>query len=89
MNYPTKTFWGLTWVGWLNTLLLQWLFVRLQGVIDEIDRPSGGRLIVRNYWTLIFPVVPLTGWWSDYVPKRHREIWLGRRPPLEKVRGDA
>ena len=31
MGYPTRRVLGLTWVGWLNFLLLQWLGVRLCG----------------------------------------------------------
>jgi len=55
-----KKLFGYTWVGWLNIIVLQWLFVRLY--YAESDSGS-----VENYG-IIFPIVPLTGWWSDYLP---------------------
>lgn len=52
---------GYSWVGILNQLFLQWLFVRLQAeVVSEKDRTITG-------FKLIGFIVPLTGWWSDYV----------------------
>lgn len=30
---------------------------------------------------IMYPVVPLTGWWSDYIPKSRREIVL-RKPDI-------
>jgi len=46
-----------TWVGYLNFLLLQWLFVRL-------GRVCVGDEVVGHYW--LIGIVPLTGWWSGY-----------------------
>lgn len=52
MKNPSKSFLGYTWVGWLNIVVLQWFFVRL-GYGDK--------------WTILKGIVPLTGWWSDYI----------------------
>ncbi len=52
MKHPTRTLLRLTWVGWLNVLVLQWGFVRLS---------YGDR------WRVLWLVVPLTGWCSPYV----------------------
>ena len=49
---------GLSWVGWLNFILLQWVGIRLAYVVD-------GRRITR--WYLLRWIVPLTGWWSHYL----------------------
>ena len=57
---------GLTWVGWLNVLALQWLCVRLAYQVD-----TGGRPI---RWNLLVGVVPLTGWRSPYRYLRRRLI---------------
>lgn len=51
---------GFTWVGWLNIVVLQWFCVRLG---YALDKETGS--FVR--WTWVGPVLPLTGWWSDYV----------------------
>lgn len=49
----------MSWYGWLNFLLIQWFFVRLTKCIDdETNKVS---------WKLTYLVLPLTGWWSDYV----------------------
>lgn len=48
---PGKMMLGLTWVGWLNVLFLQWFFCRLS---------YGDR------WRMLLGIIPLTGWWSDY-----------------------
>ena len=71
MNYPDRRFLSLTWVGWLNFLLVQWLCVRIAGRIDHSGKFAG--------WGLRGPVLPLSGWWGDYLPRRPR--WLmGKRP---------
>jgi len=51
-----RTVWifGLTWLGLLNYIILQWIFVRLA---EEIETDASH---VR--WFVQFPVVPLTGW---------------------------
>jgi len=61
MGYPTNRVLGLTWVGWLNFLLLQWVGLRLCGVFDGGSAAWVG-------WSYYWPVLPLSGWWTDYVP---------------------
>jgi len=52
---------GYTWVGILNQVILQWFFIRFQAeVTDKED------LTVESFKIIGF-VVPLTGWWSDYI----------------------
>lgn len=68
LRYPTARVLGFSWVGWLNFLVLQWLCVRLQG---EVDLDDGA-----TKWAFIGPVLPLTGWWSRYWPKKRREFPL-------------
>jgi len=55
-------FWILrwTWLKFLNFFVLQWFFVRLQRV--AIAKTNE---IIGYDWLL--GVVPLTGWWSDYI----------------------
>lgn len=55
----------MTWLFASNFLLAQWFFVRLA---KEIDRDT--LKVVR--WAWMGPIVPLTGWWSNY-------IWLKRK----------
>jgi hypothetical protein len=64
MNYPTRKFLGFTWVGWLNILLVQWFCARLQGCIDDEDG--------KTTWFIITPVAPLTGWKTNYWPKKRK-----------------
>lgn len=55
---------GLTWMGWLNFLVLQWLFVRVARRLPFATTDyyvSRGRLYVVRY------VLPLTGWVSPLV----------------------
>jgi hypothetical protein len=59
MRNPQKFFLGKTWVGWLNRIILQWFFVRLG---------------YGNQWRLMWGIVPLTGWWSDYWRIGRRQI---------------
>ena len=70
MKYPDRRFFWFTWVGWINFLILQWLFVRIVGRFNERGQFAG--------WGLLGPVLPLTGWWGYYQP-RHPLWLLGRR----------
>lgn len=54
----------MTWLWALNFFVLQWLFIRLARVVN-----ASGKTI---RFCIIGPVVPLTGWWSNYV-------WLRRK----------
>ena len=46
-------------LGVFNFVVMQWSFHRLASI-----RESDGRHV---RWTLLGPIVPLTGWWSDYI----------------------
>lgn len=59
---------GYSCIGWLNIIILQWFFVRLYYVENEQNN-------IKNYG-FIFPIVPLTGWWSDYFPHEYWNIKL-------------
>lgn len=68
---------SITWVGWLNIILFQWVFVRLYrswGCGDEY-----GKVIAYGFF---YPILPLTGWTTDFVPQRFSAmvIWARRRP---------
>lgn len=68
MNYPTRKFLGWTWVGWLNILLFQWFWCRLQAMVEDDNSVKA--------WQLIAPVAPLTGWYTKYWPKNRHTIRL-------------
>ena len=57
-SYPE--FLGLTWIGWLNMLLFQWIFIRL----------TYGKRLVNEKWIRCFGIlvgaIPLSGWWWEY-----------------------
>jgi hypothetical protein len=65
---PSKYFFGLTWLGWLNMLLLQLL---------------GLRLAYGDRWRLIYGVLPLVGWFGKWGLKHYqsacRKRKLGRK----------
>jgi len=48
----------MTWLGYLNFVVLQWFFVRYARVTDDRGETVGFR------W--LGPILPLSGWWSDY-----------------------
>ncbi len=50
---------GCSLLGVLNIILLQWFFVRLEGVLYHDGR--------KTTYQIIGPIVPLTGWWSKYI----------------------
>ena len=57
-----STFWMLgrgRWLGRLNFLVLQWFFVRLAREVNQ----DGSHI----RWVWGKGVVPLTGWWSDFI----------------------
>ena len=47
-----------SWLGALNFLVLQWLFIRLQETVDD----NGAH----EKWNVIGFIVPVTGWWNRY-----------------------
>lgn len=48
----------MTKLGKLNFYLVQWLFVRVARIVID-DNTIG--------WCLIGPVLPMTGWRTDYI----------------------
>ncbi len=73
----------MTWRGWLNFLVLQWLGIRLARITHVAFVGEGestrADLSAEGWGLIVFPA-PLTGWWSDYWPEP-RVIRLGRRGP--------
>lgn len=56
----------MTFLGFVNFAIFQWFFFRL-GVTDSKE--------VR--WAILFPVVPLTGWFNrPYYPGNYKIYWL-------------
>lgn len=64
---------AITWLGVINFLIVQWLFVRIARVTDGAHRTIG--------WGFIGAVWPLTGWWGRYrvLGRRmwNRILWIG------------
>lgn len=50
----------MSWLGWLNYLVLQWFFVRLAKMVDE----DSGEVVGYRWLT---GIVPLTGWGGPYM----------------------
>lgn len=48
---------GLTWIGWLNLVILQWTGHRLAAKVDEHEEHVG--FAIRRWW-------PLSGWLGPY-----------------------
>lgn len=73
----------MTRLGFINIFILQWFFIRLarnqERIIDKFEPtsysigPNGGmegkitasRTI--TWYSIMWCIVPLTGWWSDYI----------------------
>jgi len=49
----------VSWVKAANVFLFQWYFVRLARVLNDEGKQEG--------WGFIGPVLPLSGWGTDYV----------------------
>lgn len=62
-------FWGYSWVGILNQLIIQWFFIRLQVTCNSMEDRNIEALSIIGF------ILPLTGWWNDYV-------FLGRKHSL-------
>lgn len=75
---------GMTILGWINILILQWLFIRLSYhwvyLDPEKDEEAKARVYLFwdneksqfvaktfYYYAIIGCILPLTGWWGDYV----------------------
>jgi len=51
MNAPVKKWRGLTWVGWINLLLLRWFCIRLAYELKASGHPA---VLDITYWSLTF-----------------------------------
>jgi hypothetical protein len=51
-------------LGLFNFVVVQWFFIRLAKVLW----PDG-----KITWKIIGPILPLTGWWSDYIYLKKRK----------------
>jgi hypothetical protein len=58
MKQPKPILFGYSWLGIINMVIIQWLFIRLQATCDK------GQIVRFDF---IGPIVPLTGWWGPYV----------------------
>ena len=82
-SWVWKKVFGMTILGWINILILQWLSIRLSYhwvyVDPEKDEEARMYLFWDNekknqfvaktfyYYAIIGCILPLTGWWGDYV----------------------
>lgn len=80
MKSPSEIRQKVTPLLLLNFVLLQWLGIRLAKVVC-CSLESGVSIAID--WQLLVGVVPLTGWWSNYVgpitrwditKRRHRAL---------------
>lgn len=63
----------MSWLGYLNFVVLQWFGMRLARVMQQDFEPHLGTCKPYQVgWKLLRWVWPLTGWWSDY-------RWIARR----------
>lgn len=67
MRTPRYRIFGWSWLGILNFFVLQWLFFRLEGITLPLEFDKNRKVIFRMKLGLLFIVLPLTGWWSDYI----------------------
>jgi len=54
-------------LGFINCFILQFLFVRLT-VCRELTRHSTPHPIVKKWYSIMFFVLPFTGWSGPYKP---------------------
>ncbi len=59
MRKPRYRVLGWSWLGVVNFLIIQWFFVRLEGVSDSKESTEM-ELGIRGW------IMPLTGWWNKY-----------------------
>lgn len=72
----------LSILGWLNVLIFQWLFIRLSYHYVRVDPDTCEDARVDTFWddkqqkfvaktfyyyAIIGCILPLTGWWGDYI----------------------
>lgn len=52
----------ITWLGFLNFVVLQWFFIRLARITNSFSDPT-----ITIGWKILAPITPLSGWWNDFV----------------------
>ena len=59
------------WLETLNYYFLQWFFIRLyyEHYDDDITETPVA-------WGILFPIVPMTGWNSEFAPGKYRKFQL-------------
>jgi hypothetical protein len=58
----------MSWLGIFNFVLLQWFFIRLARVEYQRGYPSlQGFHPVSYRFKIIGLIVPLTGWWNNFI----------------------
>lgn len=62
-----KWYQNWSWLGYLNFFILQWFFVRLARVREVHQKTESFYMLEDQGWKFIRWIVPLTGWWSDYI----------------------
>lgn len=90
----------MTRLGFINIFLLQWFFIRLAKHTDKIIdgfeptsfSPFGGlqgnitasRTI--QWYSIMWSVLPLTGWWSDYIylTKKAKHLRITPKKTIEQ-----
>lgn len=73
---------GMTILGWINILILQWLFIRLSyhwvyvdpatdedARVDTFRDDEKQQFVAKTfyYYAIIGCILPLSGWWGDYL----------------------
>lgn len=53
----------------VNFLIVQWFFFRICRFIKKESGKQEG-------WGIVFPAVPLTGWWSNWIPNSLKVYWV-------------
>ena len=63
-----QQFFKKNWLFWLNFIIFQWFFVRFGAVTDPAKKYVNERGLYFNKYALVFPIIPLTGWKTDFKP---------------------
>ena len=71
----------LSWFGYLNWNFFQWFGFRLSKGFEPLQtieiNPEQPK-VCRVSWYLMLPIIPWTGWWSDFVPQRYLRLRIWR-----------
>lgn len=60
-----KWYKDLSWIGYLNFFILQWIFIRVTKQVYLLDYTE--KKYMPNTYKIIKWILPLTGWWNDYI----------------------